>query len=185
MPQWKPSSVCHLLTGHTSIPSIFPPQKHIFFENSVPLNTYFIRTVMGSSEWRLQISATGLYQVWALRSSLLVAVSSLIYAEVYTSYTYSWESCSIVTGISKNPWWIRHGQVFWERFLFVKERRLTWQIGIQVKYEPGSILFLKLHISCCLPAFKGQTCKLKKVCECILVAKLFFCQLYEAITHDI
>lgn len=68
---------------------------------------------------------------------------------------------------------------------FAKERRLTWQIGIQVKYEPGSILFLKLHISGCLPAFKGQTCKLKKVCECILVAKLFFCQLYEAITHDI
>lgn len=128
---------------------------------------------MESSVGRLQNSARGFHEAWTIHSSLLACVSSLIYEEVYVNFTHSWGTGPVVIGISKKPWRIGHGKVLWES-VFAKERKLTWQPGIQVKYEPRSILFPKSHISWSLPAFKGQTVNLRSARDCILVENLFF-----------
>lgn len=45
--------------------------------------------------------------------------------------------------------------------------------------------FLSCTFHAAYQLLKVKHVNLRSVCECILVAELFFCQFYEAITHEI
>lgn len=178
MPHWKPSSqlVIYEQATHPSHPS-FHSQKKIFFLKPI---------FLCAPEYIIYKNSDREAQIEGYRSQKQACICCEPCIPHCWPLFHHWfmQRCTQVTLTPEKPIQLSLESArsleglgmgkSSEEVFFAKERKLTWQTGIQVRYEPCSILFPKLHISCCLPAFKGQTCKLKKVCECILVAKLFF-----------